>query len=1053
MFSIFILSKESMIVFSKKKFIHTSNSICPNSKLKHSFMNTRNLWFTVLLVVGMCSNVFAASKEGPIKLSVSTLNTNCADDPHGSATVVVTGGTTPYTYNWSNGNKTSSATNLVAGSYHLTVTDADGATETGHAYIEATNKLEITFNQRAISCTNVKDGKVVAVPQGGTPPFTYTWANGSNQSALSDIGGGMYMVTVTDATGCQGEAVVMLEEPDPLRIKANYAHVSCGEEADGYMDVIASGGVGDYSFVWELDGQGGTHREGLKAGLYSVTVTDGNGCTAMICPEIMQSQPPILSTTIVPETCPGEGDGRGYISANGDSPPYRYEWPNGESALSFALNLAPGTYPVTVTNFRDCEAVIDVVVGQAGGGFGFVVETNGTTCGNAPNGQATVRITGGVGPFNYEWVRKSDNATISNAESVSTLSPGEYEVLVSDANGCFGKQDILLVANELPQITATATIGQVCFGEKTGAASVSATGGGGNYRFEWSNGETGQMIENLGAGNYTVTVVDGNGCEATTAITISESPEMIITEQVKDLICHNVPQGEIGVSVSGGSWNYTYAWSNNETTSSINNVSAGTYFVTVTDSDGCQTIKGINVSQPPAIVLTPSVTNASDLSTSDGSASVVVTGGTAPYTYAWNNGETSSSINNLPKGSYQVVVTDVNGCTETITVNVEATCTLIASITDVRDSEVCFGESTAAATVSISGGDGNYAFEWFNGETGQSIENLPAGTHSVTITDGKGCEVTATVSITERPQIIITEQVQNVLCHNTPEGEITLNVSGGTGAFTYAWSNGVTTSSNSNILAGAYGVTVTDEAGCQVSKEISVTEPPLLALMTSSTDAADLNTSDGSASASVTGGTAPYTFAWSNGETTVTINNLPAESYTVTVTDGNGCMKTASIVVNANCTLMAAITDTQAASCVGNDGSISMTISGAKNGLDIKWSNGATGDRIAGLTPGFYGVTVTDGNGCEYISSTFINDACNCTQPVLEKALVFEANCGVSDGSIKIAMSGEDNDFNYQWSDPAITGTGATGLPAGTYQVTITAKEDNACSLVETINI
>jgi len=558
----------------------------------------------------MCSNIFAANLEGAYKLSISTINTNCADDPNGSATVVVTGGSAPYTYEWSSGDKTPTAANLVAGSYHLTVTDATGVMEVGHTHIEATNKLEVTFNQREISCANVKDGKVVAIPQGGIPPYTYLWADGSNQSALSDIGGGMYMVTVTDAAGCRGEAVVMLEEPEPLRIKAHYAHISCGAEADGFMDVIASGGAGNYSFVWELDGQGGTRREGLKAGLYSVTVTDGNGCTAMICPEIKQSQPPILSTTIMPETCPGEGDGRGYISANGDSPPYRYDWPNGETTKSFALNLSPGTYPVTVTNFRNCEAVIDVVVGQAGGGFGFVVDTDGVTCGNGANGQAAVRITGGVAPFTYEWVRKSDNATISTEVSVSTLTPGEYEVLVSDANGCFGKQDILLVAQELPTITASAIVGQVCFGEKTGSASATASGGGGNYTFEWSNGQTGSVIENLGVGNYEVTVVDGNGCEATTTVSISESAQMIISEQVKDLICYQVPQGEISVNVVGGSGTYTYAWSNGGTTVSINNLLAGTYFLTVTDTEGCETIKGITVNEPPAIILTPTVTNA-----------------------------------------------------------------------------------------------------------------------------------------------------------------------------------------------------------------------------------------------------------------------------------------------------------------------------------------------------------------------------------------------------------------------------------------------------------
>ena len=173
----------------------------------------------------------------------------------------------------------------------------------------------------------------------------------------------------------------------------------------------------------------------------------------------------------------------------------------------------------------------------------------------------------------------------------------------------------------------------------------------------------------------------------------------------------------------------------------------------------------------------------------------------------------------------------------------------------------------------------------------------------------------------------------------------------------------------------------------------------------------------------------------------------------MTLTDGNGCIETASVIVEATCTLMAAISDTQAASCAGNDGTITLTISGVKNDLSIQWSNGATTETLTGLAPGFYGVTITDGNECEYISSTFVTDACNCTQPVIERALVFEASCGESNGSLRIELSAGNDNFNYQWSDPSITGNSGTGLPAGAYDVTITAKDNNACSIEETIYI
>jgi len=794
-------------------------------------MNNKYLWLAILLVFGMISDGLATESkmealEGPLTIAVSVQNTNCATDPNGSATVTALGGKSPYSYEWSTGETTATITDLVAKGYFVTVTDALGTKKNALATVKAANRLALRFDQRPILCEGQADGKVVAIPEGGVAPFTYLWADGTQKSFISGVSPGMYMVTVTDANGCSAEEGIMVREPEELRIGAFYNHVSCGETDNGSMNVVATGGTGTYTFLWALDGKGGTSRENLKPGAYSVTVTDENGCTSMICPEIIESQPPLLTANSIPETCPGEGDGRGTVTANGDSPPYTYQWPNNESPYSTAFNLTAGTYVVTVTNFRNCSATVEVVVGQAGGGFGFVVETDGITCGNAGNGQANVRITGGVGPFKYEWINENTNNVVSNEATVDNLTPGNYEVRVSDANGCFGQRDVLLVEKPVPTVTASTINSNVCFGETTGSAMATAIGGEGDYTYLWSNGQTGQTVSSLGGGTYGVTATDKNGCEAAASVVVNEYDPITINEAVNKLRCHNEAGGAILINVSGGAGGYTYVWSNGATTDDINNILAGTYFVTVTDADGCQAIKGINIGQPPSINL----------------------------------------------------------------------------------------------------------------------------------------EVTAT-------------------------------------------------------------------------------------------NAADLNSSDGSISVNATGGTLPYSYAWSNGATTQNINNVPAGNYTVTVTDGNGCQQTELVIVEAICTLVAGITETKPTSCAGNDGAITVTTSGAKGGVSYQWSNGATSESLTNLIPGFYGLTITDGNDCEIITNTFVTDACNCTQPVLEKVLVFEATCGESDGVIQIEMQGEENAFNYQWSDAAITQTGATGLPAGTYEVTITDKNNPLCATIEKINI
>ena len=794
-------------------------------------MNNRYLWIAILLVFGIVNNGFATEPEkdvleGPLTISLSAQNTNCADDPNGSAMVTALGGKSPYTYSWSNGETTAMITDLVAGGYFVTVTDALGSQKNSVVTVQASNRLVVEFDQRSILCANQADGKVVAIPVGGVAPFTYLWEDGTQKSFLEGVGMGDYSVTVTDANGCRVETSVWVDEPEELRIGAFYHHVSCGETADGSMTVIAEGGTGAYSFFWELDGKDGATRENLKPGAYSVTVTDANGCTSMICPEIIQSKPPTLAPSSIPETCPGEGDGRGTVTPSGDSSPFRYEWPNNESVNSTAFNLTAGTYVVTVTNFRNCSATVEVVVGQAGGGFGFVVETNGITCGNAPNGQANVRITGGVGPFKYEWIDENTNTIVSTEAVVNTLTPGNYEVRVTDANGCFGQRDVLLVEKPVSTITASAINSPICFGEKTGTATATASGGTGDHTYEWSNGQTGQNASSLAGGTYSVTATDKNDCTATTTVTIIENTPITINETVNKIACHEETGGFIKADAAGGAGQYTYAWSNGAVTDNISNLLAGTYFLTVTDVDGCQAIKGISIGQPPAIELNITTTSAADLNSSDGIIILDVTGGTLPYTYNWSNGATT-----------------------------------------------------------------------------QNLEGVAAG------------------------------------------------------------------------------------------------------------------------------------------------------SYTVTVTDGNSCQKTTVVILEANCTLIAAISETRPTSCAGNDGAIFITTSGAKGELFFQWSNGEKSESLTDLVPGFYGVTITDGNNCEFIASIFVTDACNCTQPVLEKVLVFEATCGENDGSIQIEMQGDDNAFNYEWSDAAINGTGATNLPAGSYKVTITDKNNSLCMAIETINI
>ncbi|MEM1123543.1 MAG: SprB repeat-containing protein, partial [Bacteroidota bacterium] len=269
-------------------------------------MNSKCLYLAILLIIGVAHQGLAMGLgEGPLTVSMKSSKTSCPNDPAGSATATVAGGKSPYTYEWSNGGNTATISNLIASGYYVTVTDALGAEKTAFVTVEATNELQIAFDLMAIACANQTDGKIVANPQGGVAPYIYQWDNGNSTSTLDGVGAGMYMVTITDANGCRAEEAVNVTAPDPLRVTADIFHVSCGATADGSMTVNVSGGVAPYTFLWDFDKKGGASRTGLKAGHYAVWVTDANGCEGYICPKIIQSQPPILTSSARPETCPG----------------------------------------------------------------------------------------------------------------------------------------------------------------------------------------------------------------------------------------------------------------------------------------------------------------------------------------------------------------------------------------------------------------------------------------------------------------------------------------------------------------------------------------------------------------------------------------------------------------------------------------------------------------------------------------------------------------------------------------------------------------------------
>ena len=434
---------------------------------------------------------------------------------------------------------------------------------------------------------------------------------------------------------------------------------------------------------------------------------------------------------------------------------------------------------------------------------------------------------------------------------------------------------------------------------------------------------------------------------------------------VTDVTCNGGANGAVNLTVTGGTAPYTFSWSNGATTEDIRALVAGTYTVTITDAGSPTATFTATVAQPAALNAATNVTNASSPSASDGAVNLSVSGGTAPYTFVWSNSATTEDISGLAAGTYTVtILPDANGCTATATATVSANTSPInasAAVTDVT----CNGDANGAVNLTVSGGTAPYTFSWSNGATTEDISGLPAGTYTVTITDAAALTATFTATVAQPAALNASTNVTNASSPSASDGAVNLSVSGGTAPYTFVWSNGATTEDISGLAAGTYTVTITDANGCTATATatVSANASPINA-SAAVTDVTCNGDSNGAVNLTVSGGTAPYTFSWSNGATTEDISGLAAGSYSVTITDAAALTATFTATVAQPAALNASTNVTNASSPSASDGAVNLSVSGGTAPYTFSWSNGATTEDISGLAAGTYTVTITDANGC-----------------------------------------------------------------------------------------
>ncbi|MCC7303614.1 MAG: gliding motility-associated C-terminal domain-containing protein [Bacteroidia bacterium] len=778
------------------------------------------------------------------------------------------------------------------------------------------------------------------------------------------------------------------------------------------------------------------------------------GCGSVVSnPVCVTVSPPPSSTQSQTNIlCNGQCTGTATVNASG-GPPFTYVWtPSGGNGPT-ATGLCAGNYTVTITNSTNCTSTAVFTITQPTA-LSASTSFQQSTCGQ-PNGSASVTVSGGTPAYSYLWSPSGG----TNA-SATGLMAGNYTVIVTDANGCTISANVTVPSAGAPSSVISASANVSCFGGNNGSASVTVTGGTPAYTYLWSpSGGNTANATGLTAGNYTVTVTDANGCVTSTTITISQPPQLTLTAaNTGNVNCFGGNNGSASSTPSGGTPGYTYAWTpSGGNGQNATGLTAGTYTVTVTDANGCTASATVVITQPTALSITTAGFAALCNGSCNGQAVTIPAGGTLPYTYNWTpSGGTNASATGLCAGTYTIIVTDANGCTITDTAIVSQPAPLAATTT--VDTSHC-NLPDGGACVNATGGVGPYTYLWSpSGQTAACATNLTPGQYCVTITDANGCTMSVCATVPLAPGVIASiPTTVNPLCFGLCTGTADAQATGGIGPYSYAWApSGGNAQTATGLCAGTYSVTVTDASGCISTATCIITQPPQLTISTSNPATICIGQCV-TLTSTVTGGTPAYTVVWSPAGPTVC--PTVTTSYTVTVTDANGCTagpQTATVSVNAPLSVSASVAPNPI--CIGSSASLTaMGSGGSGTGYSYQWLPiNQTGNPVSVSPTSTTTYTVVVSDNCNTPTAT-------ATVTLTVNPLPVPVSFPPDSGCAPFCTSFTDltpNATAWSWNFSGGTPASATGSTTGqicwavpgTYDVVLTVTDNNGCVGAATVS-
>ena len=902
-----------------------------------------------------------------------------------------------------------------AGTYTVTVTNS-GCSSSTTTTVTLNSGATVNLVPTNAACASATNGSINVTATGSTPGYNVSWtgpssgnpagieiANSGGNYNIANLGIGTYTVTVTANNLCATTATTTINANPGVTGSATFIPPLCNGSSDGSITVTANQGIPPYQVSWtgptsgnpagdEITSANGNFQiTSVSAGSYNITITDATGCFYSFPIAVNQPTSVTASSTTTPVLCNGGATGTLTGTATGGTAPYNMSWAG----------------PI-----------------------------NGDPSGN-------------------EIISSGGSYTVNNAPQ------GSYTITIIDANGCLTTSNTQ-VSQPLPLLASAVNSSALCNGSADGTITVTASDGTAPYNVSWTGATTGDpagneiaasngtyQITSVVAGNYTITVTDANGCTTQTTSTVTQPQVLNASATNTQALCNGSADGTITVTSNDGTPAYNVSWAGpisgdpagNEITTSggnytITGVSAGTYTITVTDANGCTTTTASTITEPTSVAA--SATNTSVLCNggSTGSITGIASGGTAPYDMSWvgpNTGDPagdeintdggSYTVNGALAGTYTITMTDGNGCVATTTTQIIEPAGLIASA--LNTAVLCNGGASGSVQGTATGGTAPYNMSWTGPNTGNpagdeintdggsyTVNGAPAGTYTITMTDGNGCIATATTSVIEPTVLQVNAAPVPPLCNGVFNGSMNVTATGGIAPYDVSWSGpnsdnpvGTEIIADGGIYvitgvgAGTYTITLTDGNGCVTATNTTLVPPVALTIATQSVDVACNSGNTGSIQVIANNGTAGYNVSWSGvtaGNPTgteiatsggsYTISSLTAGSYTVFVSDFNGCIDSNVVQILEPATLSQQNTITPTLCSTSLDGIVSITVSGGVAPYNLELNGGVlsnpSGDEInvsggsysfTNLAVGNYTVIITDDNNCSLTALIAIN--------------------------------------------------------------------------------